>query len=63
MIDSNQLVFDMGRREVLPRVRETPVIAGVGGVDVLRDMRLYLEDWTKHIGLFRRAQLSYGGVV
>jgi predicted TIM-barrel enzyme len=49
MIDSNQLVFDMGRREVLPRVKETPVIAGVGGVDVLRDMRLYLED-CKHIG-------------
>jgi predicted TIM-barrel enzyme len=44
MIDSNQLVYDIGRREVLPRVKATPVIAGVGGVDVLRDMRLYLED-------------------
>ena len=49
MIDSNQLVYDMGKREILPRVKETPVIAGLGGVDVLRDMRLFLED-CKHIG-------------
>ena len=49
MIDSNQLVFDMGRREILPQVKETPVIAGLGGVDVLRDMRIFLED-CKHIG-------------
>ena len=49
MIDSNQLVFDMGRREILPQVKETPVVAGLGGVDVLRDMRIFLED-CKHIG-------------
>src|SRR5574341_722884 len=42
--DANQMVFEMGRREVLPQVREAPVIAGVNGVDVLRDMRLFLED-------------------
>jgi predicted TIM-barrel enzyme len=49
MIDSNQLVFDMGRREILPQVKVTPVVAGLGGVDVLRDMRIFLED-CKHIG-------------
>ena len=49
MIDSNQLVYDMGRREILPQVKLTPVVAGLGGVDVLRDMRIFLED-CKHIG-------------
>ena len=44
MADANQMVYDMGRREVLPQVRETPVIAGLGGVDVLRDMPLFLEE-------------------
>jgi predicted TIM-barrel enzyme len=29
---------------VLPQVREAPVIAGLAGVDVLRDMPLFLED-------------------
>src|SRR5215831_3002439 len=42
--DSNELVFRLARREVLPQVRETPVVLGVNGVDPLRDMRLYLED-------------------
>src|SRR3954447_11918163 len=42
--DSNELVYQTLRREVLPQVRETPVVAGVAGVDPLRDMRLYLED-------------------
>jgi predicted TIM-barrel enzyme len=44
MADANELVFQMGRREVLPQVKEVPVIAGLNGVDVLRDMRLFLED-------------------
>src|SRR5262245_6074265 len=44
MADANQMVFDMGRREVLPQVKEVPVIAGINGVDVLRDMRWFLED-------------------
>jgi len=44
MADANEMVFRMGQREVLPQVRETPVIAGLNGVDVLRDMRLFLED-------------------
>ncbi len=49
MADANEMIFQMGKREVLPQVREVPVIAGVNGVDVLRDMRRFLED-LGHIG-------------
>jgi predicted TIM-barrel enzyme len=42
--DSNELVYDMARREVLPQVRATPVVLGVNGVDPMRDLRIYLED-------------------
>ncbi len=49
MADANEMVFNMGRREVLPQVKEVPVIAGLNGVDVLRDMKLFLED-IKRIG-------------
>src|SRR6266478_6378478 len=49
MADANQMVFDMARREILPQVREVPVVAGVNGVDVLRNMRLFLEN-CKRIG-------------
>lgn len=49
MADANEMVYQIGKREVLPQVKETPVIAGLNGVDVLRDMRLFLED-IKHIG-------------
>lgn len=49
MADANEMVYQMGKREVLPQVKETPVIVGLNGVDVLRDMRLFLED-CKHIG-------------
>ena len=48
--DANALVYQTARREVLPQVLETPVIAGLNGVDPLRDMRLFLED-CRHIGL------------
>ena len=44
MADANEMVYEIGRREVLPQVRETPVIAGLNGVDVLRDMRVFLEE-------------------
>jgi predicted TIM-barrel enzyme len=44
MADANEIVYQMGRREVLPQVKEVPVVAGLNGVDVLRDMRLFLED-------------------
>jgi predicted TIM-barrel enzyme len=44
MADANALVYQSGAREVLPQVLHTPVIAGLNGVDVLRNMRLFLED-------------------
>jgi predicted TIM-barrel enzyme len=49
MADANEMVFRIGQREVLPQVKEVPVIAGLNGVDVLRDMRVFLED-IKRIG-------------
>jgi predicted TIM-barrel enzyme len=42
MADANAMVYRMGEREILPQVKTTPVIAGLGGVDVTRDMRLFL---------------------
>src|ERR1700730_2852198 len=42
--DANRMVHQMGEQEVLPQVEHTPVIAGVNGVDVLRNMPLFLED-------------------
>lgn len=44
MADANAMVYEIGRREVLPQAQTVPVIAGVNGVDVLRDMRLFLEE-------------------
>ena len=49
MADANEMVFQVGKREVLPQVKEVPVIAVLNGVDVLRDMRLFLEE-CKRIG-------------
>src|SRR5437016_4839945 len=41
--DANQIVMDMAR-EVLPVVRNTPVLAGVCGTDPFRIMKLFLRD-------------------
>src|SRR4051794_10525303 len=41
--DSNALVRRIAEYEVLPQVKDTPVIVGVNGVDPLRDMQKYLE--------------------
>jgi predicted TIM-barrel enzyme len=41
--DANQIVYEMGEREVLPVVKEIPVIAGVNGTDPLRQMPHFLE--------------------
>ena len=41
--DANQIVMDMAR-EVLPVVRDTPVLAGVCGADPFRDMQCFLRD-------------------
>src|SRR5262249_25406116 len=43
ILDSNELVFRIAEREVLPQVKSTPVIAGVAGVDPLRDIERYLK--------------------
>ena len=48
--DANELVFNTAKREILPQVRETPVVAGLNGVDPLRDMLLFLED-CRRIGI------------
>lgn len=47
MADANGMIFRIGKEEVLPQVKEVPVVAGVNGVDVLRDMRLFLEDCSR----------------
>jgi predicted TIM-barrel enzyme len=41
--DANQVVVEMAR-EVLPVVKDTPVLAGVCGTDPFRIMRLFLRD-------------------
>lgn len=41
--DANQIVLDMSR-EVLPIIRETPVLAGVNGTDPFRIMEHFLDD-------------------
>lgn len=41
--DANQIVMEMGR-EVLPVVKNTPVLAGVCGTDPFRLMDVYLEE-------------------
>jgi predicted TIM-barrel enzyme len=41
--DANQIVYEMGEREVLPVVKEIPVIAGVNGTDPLRQMPHFLK--------------------
>src|SRR5690349_14590931 len=41
--DANAIVMDMAR-EVLPVVRNTPVLAGVCGTDPFRIMKLFLRD-------------------
>src|SRR4051812_14967850 len=40
--DANAIVMEMGLREVLPLIRDTPVIAGVNGTDPTRVMRRFL---------------------
>jgi predicted TIM-barrel enzyme len=41
--DANQIVYEMGEREVLPVVKDIPVIAGVNGTDPLRLMPHFLK--------------------
>jgi predicted TIM-barrel enzyme len=50
MADANELIYQMARREILPQVKQVPVIAGVNGVDVLRDIPSFLEE-LKRLGI------------
>src|SRR3954447_9610009 len=43
MADANALVYRMGAREILPQVRSTPVVAGLNGVDLTRDLKQFLK--------------------
>lgn len=47
--DANAIVMQMGEREVLPIVRDTPVLAGVFAGDPTRDMSYFLQQ-VKSIG-------------
>ena len=62
MADANKMVYRIGKREVLPQVKETPVVAGLNGVDVLRDMRL-IPGGHPARRFLRRAQLPDRGLV
>lgn len=52
--DANQIVMEMGERDVLPVVRGTPVIAGVNGTDPTRLMPQFLD---------KVAQAGFSGVI
>lgn len=52
--DANQIVLEMGEREILPIVERTPVIAGVCGIDPTRRMSHFLP---------QVAQLGFAGVI
>lgn len=52
--DANQIVYDMGKHQILNRVEHTPVMAGVYGVDPTRDMERFLTE------LY---QLGYSGAI
>jgi predicted TIM-barrel enzyme len=41
--DANAIMMEMGEREVLPIVREIPIIAGVNGTDPTREMDYFLK--------------------
>jgi predicted TIM-barrel enzyme len=41
--DANAIVMEMGLREVLPVVRDVPVLAGVNGTDPTRDLSVFLD--------------------
>jgi len=40
--DANQILLELGEKEIFPVVKETPVIAGVFGVDPFRNMDKFL---------------------
>jgi predicted TIM-barrel enzyme len=42
--DANQIVLDLGGREIFPVLKAVPLIAGVFGADPTRDMQTYLDE-------------------
>ena len=52
--DANALVYEMGEKSILPVVLETPVIAGVFGVDPTRNMYKFLKSLS---------ELGYSGII
>jgi predicted TIM-barrel enzyme len=48
--DANDMMFDYANREIMPVVKEMPVMAGVNANDPLRQIPLFLED-LKRIGI------------
>jgi predicted TIM-barrel enzyme len=47
ILDANKTVFRLARREVLPQLNSTPVVAGVNAVDPFRNMQDYLRKLRK----------------
>jgi predicted TIM-barrel enzyme len=45
--DANQILLELGEREILPVVKEVPVIAGVLGTDPTRNMDKFLDEVNK----------------
>jgi len=41
--NANETIFEMGTRDVLPQVKQTPVIAGVNLGDITMDIRYFLK--------------------
>lgn len=42
--DANQIVKEMGEKQILNMVKHTPVVAGIYGVDPTRDMSAFLDE-------------------
>lgn len=52
--DANAIVREMGKEQILPQVKRTPVVAGIYGVDPTRDMGDFLKEL---------ADIGYSGVI
>ena len=52
--DANAIVREMGKEQILPQVKHTPVVAGIYGVDPTRDMEAFLQEL---------ADIGYSGVI
>lgn len=52
--DSNQIMYDMGKDLILPVVKNTPVAAGVYGLDVTRNLPKFMTEL---------AEIGYSGVI